>query len=200
MLVACLSLLGWTQSPRPPVRGGIGNKLHLCVGCKGPRSKNMPEMTCRFATSGFKIGNSEHRPCKSLCHISCFKAGLPFQSRSSKGGGVCLPSAIKECPHFICEACTARAVQERELSWGAADTALVLLERMCVIDMAHNWALGTHKSCQSKNRILHDFEASFRLSLLRPTLLTHPRQILKHPTDVGPRTMQPVSNALETSF
>ena len=141
----------------------------------------MPEMTCRFATSGFKIGNSKYRPCKSRYHISCFKAGIPFQSRLPKGGGLCLPTTIKEWPHFICEACTVRAVQERELSWGAADTALVLLERMRIIDMAHNWALGTHKSYQSKNRILRDFEVSFRLPLLRPTLLKHPPNSLSIP-------------------
>jgi hypothetical protein len=163
------------------MRGGIGNTLHLCVGCKGPRSKNMPEMTCRFATSGFKIGNSKYRPCESRYHISCFRAGIPFQSRLPKGGGLCLPTTIKEWPHFICEACTVRAVQERELSWGAADTALVLLERMRVIDMAHNWALGTHKSYQSKNRILRDFEVSFRLPLLRPTLLKHQPNSLSIP-------------------
>ncbi len=140
---------------------GIGNKLHLCVGCKGPLSKNVPEMTCRFATSGFKLGKTQYRPCRSRYHIACFKAGLPFQTRLPKGGGLCLPTTIKEWPHFICEACTVRSVRERELSWEADDTALVMLERMRIIDMAHNWAIGTHKSYQSKNRILRDFEDSF---------------------------------------
>jgi hypothetical protein len=157
---------------------GTGNKLHLCVGCRGPLSKNMPEMTCRFSKCGFRIGSTQYRPCKSRYHITCFKAGLSFQSRLPKGGGLRLPTTIKEWPHFICEACTVRAVKEQELSWGADDTALVMLERMRLINMAHNWVVGTHKSYQSKLRILRDFEKSFQVPILQPKSLESTHQDL----------------------
>jgi hypothetical protein len=114
---------------------GIGNKLHLCVGCRGPRLKNVPEMTCGFATSGFRIGNTQHRPDL---------ASLAVMSRISRQVSLSNRGCPREEAHVFQPRHTVRAVRERELSWGADDTALVMLERMRVIDMAHNWAIGTH--------------------------------------------------------
>ena len=88
---------------------------------------------------------------------------------------------------FICEACTVRAVKERELSWKADDTALVMLEQMRLIDMAHNWAIGTHKSYQSKNRILRDFEESFG-AFASAFFAETPATSSECPNHVGPRT------------
>jgi hypothetical protein len=45
---------------------------------------------------------------------------------------------------------------------------------MRLIDMDHNWAFGTHKSYQSKLRILGDFERSFQVPILQPKSLEHP--------------------------
>jgi hypothetical protein len=45
---------------------------------------------------------------------------------------------------------------------------------MRLMDMAHNRAIGTHRAYQSKTRILRDFEESFGIPILQPTLLLHP--------------------------
>jgi len=66
-----------------------------------------------------------------------------------------------------------RAVIQRELT-GPDDWKLLCLERMRLIDMAHYWAIGTHKTYQDRLKIIRNFEGAFDFRILRPTFLTHP--------------------------
>ena len=63
-------------------------------------------------------------------------------------------------PSFICEACTVRAVVNRELH-SREDYALLALERMRLIDVAHYWAPSTHLKYQDKLRFLTKFQDQF---------------------------------------
>ena len=67
-----------------------------------------------------------------------------------------------------------RAVVDRELTRDATDEALLMLERMRMIDTIHYWSVGTHKTYQGKLRFLRRFERRFGISLLTPTPLQRP--------------------------
>ncbi len=75
---------------------------------------------------------------------------------------------------FICEACTVRAVLDRELTYQSRDRALLMLERMRILDTIHHWADGTHRAYQGKLRILRSFEQDFGLSILIPSQTPYP--------------------------
>jgi hypothetical protein len=49
-----------------------------------------------------------------------------------------------------------------------------MLERATIVDTANHWSRGTMKAYQSKARVLHQFEADFRVSLLPPPVMAHP--------------------------
>jgi hypothetical protein len=112
------------------------------------------------------------RPCKSSYHPTCIRAGLPFTSRRRHSAGLVFPD-IATWPTFVCEACTVRAVLDRELT-GAEDWKLLCFERMRLLDMAHSWAEGTHLLYQSKIRFLHRFELAFDVQVLRNAPLAAP--------------------------
>jgi hypothetical protein len=60
-----------------------------------------------------------------------------------------------------------RSVTGRELVPTYKDKALLMLERMRMIDLVSYWANGTHQSYQGKIRVLREFEeATFELPLL----------------------------------
>jgi hypothetical protein len=101
------------------------------------------------------------------------KVGPPFRTRLRNGAGLSFPP-IPILPNFICEACTVRSVLDRELHYSGNDLALLGLERMRLIDMSHNWSAGAHKVYQGGLRVIQDFEASFGLQILRPTMLDRP--------------------------
>ena len=84
---------------------------------------------CSFADSGFPFSDGRlARPCKSVYHPLCIRAGLPFSSRRKNSGGLTFPDVVV-WPTFVCEACTVRAVLDRELT-GADDWKLMCFERM----------------------------------------------------------------------
>ena len=58
-----------------------------------------------------------------------------------------------------------RAVLDRELRF-KTDHALLCLERMRLLDLAHSWSKGTHRSYQGKLRQVREFERAFRVSIL----------------------------------
>jgi hypothetical protein len=66
-----------------------------------------------------------------------------------------------------------RSVLHRELT-GPDDWQLLCLERMRLVDMAHYWALGTHKVYKSKLAVLRNFETNYGLCFLKPTALLRP--------------------------
>jgi hypothetical protein len=111
-------------------------------------------------------------PCHTSYHAECIRVGSPFSSRLKHGAGLCFPK-VRHWGTFICELCTVRAVVQRELHC-ASDTLLLQLERMCLIDSANAWALGTHTQYQGKLSIIRAFEATHNFTVLRQPLLVRP--------------------------
>jgi len=81
---------------------------------------------------------------------------------------------LADFPGFICELCTVRSVVNRELTHRPADSSLLALERMRMIDMINSWAEGTHKAYQSKIKVIRAFEGAFGVPVLRNTPITRP--------------------------
>jgi hypothetical protein len=100
--------------------------------------------------------------------------GPPFSSRRKNDEGLCFPK-LRTWPNFICEACTVRAVIDRELT-GLNDWKLMCFERMRLLDMVHYWAKDTHAKYQGKLNALRTFELDYAASgrFLRPSLLLKP--------------------------
>jgi hypothetical protein len=114
------------------------------------------------------------RPCKSTYHQQCFRVGAPFTSRRNNSAGLTFPN-VKYWGSFICEACTVRAVVDRELH-DESDWKLLCYERMRVLDMVHHWSTGTNKTYQSKLGAIRRFEEDFDIpgAILRPTKIERP--------------------------
>ena len=77
-------------------------------------------------------------------------------------------------PNYICEACQVRAIIQREIQRTPQDIQLLMLERMRQLDILHSWAEGTMKVYASKIRRIQRFEDSFRVPVLRRTVLNSP--------------------------
>ena len=112
-------------------------------------------------------------PCYTQYHLHCVRVGPPFTSRLAHSEGLFLPP-MPEYPNYICEACTVRTALGRELRCVAPDMALLMLERMRMIDVVHAWAQGTHKQYQLRLRQLRRFEGHFGVIILKETPLSAP--------------------------
>lgn len=112
------------------------------------------------------------RPCHSSYHPQCFKTGHPFTTRRSKEAGLSLPDKGTWNP-FICEACTVRAMCDRELH-GRHDWRLICLERMRIIDMANYWSQGSIKTYTSKMSAILRFEQIFGVTIFPPIKILRP--------------------------
>jgi hypothetical protein len=112
-------------------------------------------------------------PCHTRYHLNCVRAGAPFTSRLANSEGLFLPPMV-EFPNFICEACTVRTALARELLCIPTDVALLMLERMRLIDVVHAWSKGTHQQYQLRLQQLRRFEGSFGVHILCPTPLEAP--------------------------
>ena len=75
-------------------------------------------------------------PCGAMYHHGCQKFGNPFHTRLRDRAGKVSPS-MDYVPNFMCEAFMTRAVLGRELGEVPEDVALLLLERMRMIDIAN---------------------------------------------------------------
>jgi hypothetical protein len=98
--------------------------------------------------------------------------GAPFTTRRKDGLGLSFPP-VHDWANFVCEACTVRAVIKRELT-GLDDWKLLCLERMRLIDTAHYWAAGTHKTYQDRLKVIRNFESAFDFRILVATPLFRP--------------------------
>jgi hypothetical protein len=130
---------------------------------------------CSFSDEGFPFADgSPACPCCSAHHTGCFAVGPPFVSRRKNGSGLTFPK-VKTWPNFICKACAARAVVDRDLT-GPSDWKSLCLESMRILDMVHFWALGTHGKYQGKLMATSRFEAEHDLfqKMLRRTVLLCP--------------------------
>ena len=83
--------------------------------------------------------------------LSCavFSSGQTVHHEVSQEHRVELP-LVKDWPLFICEACTVRAILERELHRPSVGWIL-RFERMRLIDIAHHWAVGTQRVTSRKS-------------------------------------------------
>jgi hypothetical protein len=124
------------------------------VGCCRPFVKQDSVLACTFCLQGF----NQVSPCGTLYHPKCIQAGPPFTSRRNKSAGLCFP-LVTEWPNFICELCTVRAVLGRELGH-PGDRWLLQLERVRLLDTAHNWAPGTLSGYQTNLRTIRKFEGN----------------------------------------
>jgi hypothetical protein len=165
--------IGWHTLPLPPGPNGTGNKRHCCAACLQSLSRTPNTLRCSFSGRGFSsTSGTQLQPCRTAYHSSCISVGFPFTSRRRHQAGLSFPS-VSEWPNFICESCTVRSVVNRELT-GPADWKLLCLERMQLIDMAHYWALNTHKTYRNKLSVLRNFEHHFGFRFLQPTVLLWP--------------------------
>ncbi|CAJ1966080.1 unnamed protein product [Cylindrotheca closterium] len=166
-LLVSVSKVG-TQLPVPQRPDGTGNKLHLCVGCKQGFTAKEERLECTFSRRGFH----KFRPCLSVYHKRCFRAGAPFTTWRKGGEGLFLPNSVT-WPNFVCEACTVRQVTQRELA-GPSDQHLLMLERMRMLDTISYWARGTHQTYSSKIRAIQRFQSDYNVPILKPTTLSAP--------------------------
>jgi hypothetical protein len=146
-----------------------------------PLSRDSPQLRCRFYKTGFTLRDLQLRACHTRYHVKCVCAGLPFTTRLRKHSGLKFPAQIRDWPHFICEACTVRSVTGRELVPTYKDKALLMLERMRMIDLVSHWADGTHQSYQGKIRVLREFESTFQIPMLTTTPMIYPPNGLSIP-------------------
>jgi len=137
--------------PAPHMLDGTGTKPNFCVGgCESPFTKAQPRLRCSFYATGFTLPNDScARPCYSQYHIGCLQMGAPFQTRLKISGGLAFPK-LSELPHFVCEVCTVRETVGREIQATPKDTALIMLERAWLIDIAHYWAALTYTQYQQQ--------------------------------------------------
>ena len=143
------------------------------MGCEEPIGKLEWQHRCHFASQGFTFEGTDFRPCGTTYHLQCIVVGLPFRTRLAKDGGLSFP-AVAVSPPFVCEACTVRAMLGRELTRGARDRTLLMLERMRLVDQAHSWAKSTLGNYQSGLLRIRRFEENFGVVALRGTPLLHP--------------------------
>jgi hypothetical protein len=152
------------------------------VGCRGLLDQKRPILRCYFEDTSFELQEAAQAkpalmsvPCRSRYHEDCFKLSRPFVSRLAQEKGLCLPTGFAAViPAFICECCTVRAVLKRELTAHSRDRGLMLLERMRILDTAHNWAPGTINQYRGKLTVIRKFEQTFHCQVLRQPRLTRP--------------------------
>lgn len=129
-------------------------------------------LECAFQKQGFTLRDKQFLPCQVNYHLECFRIGAPFESRRKNAEGLAFP-AVGLWGSFVCELCTVRAILGRELS-GIYDVHLLCYERVRILDMAHYWAAGTHKTYQLRLNMLKNFEQKYDARILSSTPLKHP--------------------------
>jgi len=168
-----VALPAWTGLPVPLGIDGIRNRRITCVGCSGLLPRSEDQHRCIFAMTGFEQEGVTFQPCGTTYHLGCIVAGDPFRTRLPKDKGLSFPK-VSIMPNFICEACTVRAMLGRELVRDPKDTALLMLERMRMIDQACAWDPKTLSGYQSQLRRIRQFEADYGIVGLTTTKLGKP--------------------------
>jgi len=143
------------------------------VGCSGLLPRSEDQHRCIFAMTGFEQEGVTFQPCGTTYHLGCIVVGDPFLTRLPKDKGLSFPK-VSIMPNFICEACTVRAMLGRELVRDPKDTALLMLERMRMIDQACAWDPKTLSGYQSQLRRIRQFEADYGIVGLTTTKLDKP--------------------------
>jgi hypothetical protein len=99
--------------------------------------------------------------------------GTPFRTRLPNGKGLSFPHNVP-LPHFICECCQVRALLNRELDATHRDVALLMLERMRMVDVIGNWRTTTLGQYAPSLRQLQTFQEWSGIPTLVPTALEKP--------------------------
>ena len=148
-----------------------------CAGCaKGWSTSNPAVHRCDFRLHGFPWaqGDGSARPCGVAYHATCVQAGAPFRTRLPNHKGLVYPHGRHSTAHFICEVCQVRAMLNRELRPTSVDVALLMLERMRMIDVGHSWATGTLAKYGNSLARLQRFSDWSGVPTLVPTVLLRP--------------------------
>ena len=125
---------------------------------------------CHFANSGFPFSQDHAVACGVRYHQHCIVAGPPFETRLSGTNGLQY-RATPFLPRFICECCQVRSLLDRELPRSSRDVALLMLERMRMIDTANHWRDNTTKVYHRLLRKLYLFQSwSSVPTLMQPSL------------------------------
>ena len=172
------------------------------MGCAKAFTCSHPAVyVCAFHASGFHLSGSVATPCGVKYHRTCVQAGPPFKTRlpGLKGLVLEVPPFLVE---FVCECCQLRALLDRELLSGSAtDHALLMLERMRLIDVSHHWRSSTMTTYGRLLRQLHEFTSWSQVpTLVAPPLRSPPVSPifgimyaqLRHSVFQGGRTFQTV--------
>jgi hypothetical protein len=116
-----------------------------------------------FATTGFTLAGVSYPACNVTYHHSCVGVGTPFRSRyRDSTRGLFFPKTLVGYP-FVCELCTVRANVGVPPPPSGTMNALMMLERMRMIDTAHSWAPKTLVGYQGNLRRFHRFLDQFQI-------------------------------------
>jgi hypothetical protein len=146
--------------PRPPCGCSIDNRRHLCAGCWKPLTTTDLTYSCQFCDTGFQVEGFKARPCRTRYHVGCISVGPPFLTRLQARKGLFCPRDLARQRHFVCEACTVRAVRKEELGFFAWDFALLMLERMRMVDISNKWAASTLKTTNRSSMYFRNLTGS----------------------------------------
>lgn len=133
---------------------------------------------CDFRTQGFPFDERNPggwaRPCGTSYHDGCIVAGEPFKTRLGGVRGLSYPINMP-FPHFTCECCQVRSALGRELRYrNGNDLALLLLERVRMIDISCAWKQSTLTTYGPAVRYIQRFEKRHGIAALTPTALVRP--------------------------
>jgi hypothetical protein len=103
----------------------------------------------------------QHPPCNVSYHGNCIDVGPPLRSRyRDLTRGLFFPKTLAGYP-FVCELCTVRANMGPVSPPSGTLNALMMLERMRMINAAHSWAPKTLAGYQGDVRRFNCFCDSF---------------------------------------
>jgi hypothetical protein len=164
----------WTHVPKCERHSGFGTKLNIFVGCEGYITPGDQSHFCLFRKIGYELDGASLSRCGNQYHPECIKVEKPFKTRLVRATlGLQYPPVMARFP-FICESCTVRAVLGRELTWTSGDIQLLMLEWMCLIDMAHDWASSTLQGTERYLGWLRNFGQKYGIDLFPAATITKP--------------------------
>jgi hypothetical protein len=122
-------------------------------------------MEVPFCLHQFHLNGVQFPPCHVSYHANCIGVGSPFRFRyRNMTRGLFFPKTLAGYP-FICEFCTVRANVGPSLPPSGTMTALMMLERIHMVDCAHSWAPKTLGGYQGGVCRFHRFCATSQLPL-----------------------------------
>jgi hypothetical protein len=116
----------WTHLPKCERHSGFGTKLNICVGCEGYITPGDNSHFCLLRDIEYELDGTSFSPCGDQYNPEFIKVGKPFKTRLVRDTlGLQYPIAMTRFP-FVFEACTVRAILEREFTWTSGDMQLLI--------------------------------------------------------------------------